>query len=393
MDSPKRSEEAESAAVPYTMVATPASFRNMVESLLPAPRIAIDIEADSLYHYYDKVCLIQISTDRDTFILDTLVVKELQALAPIMANAAMEKVFHAAGYDIHCLRRDYGFSFANLFDTHVASQLLGYEQLGLGALMENLLGIAHSKSRQRDDWSRRPLDTEQLQYAAMDTHHLLPLRDVIERQLREKGRLSWAQEEFAVAAVLEQPERQFDPEGYRRIKGSRSLQPWQLAIMRALYLLRDRYAREMDVPPFKVINNPVLLDLALRPPGSPRDMFGRPGISHRVARRYSEEICRVIEKARAEDPSLMAREEPKPYTPPSRETKQRFEDLRVWRRLKAAELQLDVGVICPGNILELLATNPPADLTTLNGCDGLRLWRAREFGAEILKVLKGSAGA
>ncbi len=392
MDPSRRSEEAESESVPYTVVATAASFERMLESIRPAPRIAIDIEADSLYHYFDKVCLIQVSTDRDTFVLDSLAVKELRPLAPVMANSRVEKVFHAAGYDVHCLHRDFGFTFANLFDTHVAAQLLGYEQLGLGALMESLLGVSHSKRRQRDDWSRRPLDVGQLEYAAKDTHHLLPLRDLLEKQLDEKHRLSWAQEEFA-AATMAQPERQFDPDGFRRIKGSRSLPPRQLAVLRSLYLLRDRYAREMDLPPFKVINNPVLLDLTLRPPASPRDMFGRPGISQRVARKFAAEICREIEKALSEDPSFLARPESKPYVPPSKEIKARFEGLREWRRTKAVELRLDVGVVCPGNILESLATNPPPDLAALDGHDGLRRWRAREFGPEILEVLRGSVSA
>jgi len=390
MDYRSHSEEAAPSLASYTVVADRASFSKMLESVLPAPRIAIDIEADSLYHYFDKVCLIQISTDGETFILDPLAVEDLRQLAPILANPAVEKVFHAAGYDVRCLRRDYGFSFANLFDTHLAALLLGYEQLGLGALMENLLGIAHSKRRQRDDWSRRPLDIEQLQYAAMDTHHLLPLRDLLEEQLRDKNRLSWAEEEFAVAASLEQAEKQFDPEGFRRIKGSRLLPLQQLAILRALYLLRDRYARELDLPPFKIINNPVLLDLALRPPQAPREMFRRSGISHRVARRFAAEIYRTIEKSRLEETSSLVRAEPGQWTPPSKETKQRFENLRGWRKLKAVELRLDVGVICPGNILESLAANPPSDLSVLEEFGCLRRWRAREFGPEILDVLCGS---
>jgi ribonuclease D len=388
MDHSNQGQEPGAAGkVRYSMVATPEAFQKLLESLLPASRIAIDIEADSLYHYFDKVCLIQISNDSDTFVLDPLAINEIQPLSPIMADPSVEKVFHAAGYDIHCLRRDYSFTFAKIFDTHIAAQLLGYEQLGLGALLESLLGIAHSKHRQRDDWSRRPLDPEQLQYAAMDTHHLLALRDLLEEQLDKKGRLPWAREEFLVAAGVEQPERQFDPEGYRRIKGSRSLPMQQTSVLRALYRLRDRYARELDLPPFKVINNPVLLDLAVRPPKSASEMFRRPGISQRVARRFAHEICRTIEKARSEDPSSLARTEPRPWTQPSRETKQRFESLRSWRRNKAAELHLDVGVLCPGNVLETLAANPPSDLAALEICDGLRRWRAREFGQEILEVL------
>jgi ribonuclease D len=386
MDSSNQAGE----GVRYTMVASPAAFQDLMESLLPAVRIAIDIEADSLYHYFDKVCLIQISHDRETFVLDPLAIRELQPLSPIMAAPSVEKVFHAAGYDIHCLRRDFGFTFSKIFDTHIAAQLLGYEQLGLGALLELQLGIAHSKRRQRDDWSRRPLDPEQLQYAAMDTHHLLALRDLLEEQLDRKGRLSWAEEEFLVAAGVEQPERQFDPEGYRRIKGSRSLNAQQTAILRALFGLRDRYARRLDLPPFKVINNPVLLDLAVRPPKEPRELFRRPGISQRVARSFADEICRTIEKARSDDPSSLVRTEPRQWTQPSREARQRLDSLRSWRRKKAAELQLDVGVLCPGNVLESLAANPPSDLAALEACNGIRRWRAREFGQEILEALRST---
>jgi ribonuclease D len=221
----------------------------MLGVLIPASRIAIDIEADSLYHYFEKVCLIQISSDSETFILDPLAIRDLSALGPIMADPGVEKVFHAANYDLYCLRRDYGFHFKYIFDTHVAAQLAGFEHLGLDALLEKLLAVTHSKRRQRDDWSRRPLEPEQLEYAAMDTHHLLHIRDLLEKQLGDKGRMYWAREEFDLIAETEASEREFDPEGFRRIKGSRDL-PWQqLAVLRALYLLRDRYARELDAPP------------------------------------------------------------------------------------------------------------------------------------------------
>jgi ribonuclease D len=376
-----------SSPTPFTWVASVDAFRHLIAALVPVSRLAIDIEADSLYHYFEKVCLIQISTDAETFVLDPLAVKDLDALGPIMADPAVEKVFHAANYDIFCLRRDYNFTFRNLFDTHVAAQLMGYEQLGLDALLERLLGVAHSKRRQRDDWSRRPLAPEQLEYAAMDTHHLMQLRDLLERQIREKGRLSWAQEEFEALAELETPERVFDPEGYRRIKGSRDISTQQLAVLRALYLSRDRYARELDVPPFKVMNNSVLLDLAQKPPHSPREMFKRPGISFRVARRFGTEIFRTIETARREDTSSLARPARSAGKTPSREAKTRLEELRRWRRVKSEELQLPVGVIFPGILLEVVAGEPPRDLDELGTIPGVRRWRVREFGPDILGMI------
>jgi len=360
----------------------------MFDNLMSSPRLAVDIEADSLYHYFQKVCLIQISTDGQTYVLDPLAIRTIDALAPMMSNPEMEKVFHAASYDVYCLRRDYGFTFANVFDTHVAAQLLGYECLGLGALMEALLGIHHSKRRQRDDWSRRPLVPEQLEYAAMDTHYLLRLRDFLEASLQAKGRLVWAQEEFEVAAAAEKADKEFDPEGFRRIKGSRELALQELAVLRALYLLRDRIARKLDIPAFKVLNNSVLLDLARRPPNSSREIFKQPGISFRVARKFASDILQAITNALAEDVSFLEIPVRNNWKPPSRTTKLRLEALRLWRQDKARELGLQVGIVFPANLLENLAASPPANLQSFEDLPAMRKWRVREFGEEILQILR-----
>lgn len=370
----------------YSWIDTPGSFERMLESLTQVRRFAVDIEADSLYHYYEKVCLIQISTDKETFIVDPLTLQDLQALAPITADSSVEKVFHAAGYDVTCLRRDHDLVFAKVFDTHLAARLLGYEQLGLSSLLEKMLGVAHSKQRQRDDWSRRPLRPDQLDYAAGDTQHLLKLRDMLEEQLRQTGRLEWALEEFEAVTRAEREERAFDSEGFRRIKGSQSLSPNQLAVLRALYLLRDRYARQMDLPPFKVLNNSVLVDLSRRPPVSLQTLLKRPGISARLARRFAHEIYRTIERAR-EEPSQLALRSTVEYTPPSREARARLERLKAWRQSKSKELGLHVGVVFPGEQLESLAARPPADLDSLKEREGMRRWRVRQFGEEILQIL------
>ena len=238
MDRTKVEETGTHTPPPYTLVSTTESFRTMLNSLNKAPRLAMDIEADSLYHYFEKVCLIQISTDRKTYVLDPLAIEEIGDLGPLMSDSSVEKVFHAAGYDVHCLRRDHGFSFVNIFDTHIAAQLLGYEFLGLSPLMGKILGIHHSKRRQRDDWSHRPLASEQLEYAAMDTHHLLRLRDALEKELRQKNRLYWAQEEFETAAVTERPDKEFDANGFRRIKGNRELSLQDQTVLRAMVITR-----------------------------------------------------------------------------------------------------------------------------------------------------------
>jgi ribonuclease D len=373
---------------PYTLVATAASFDAMLEHLRQAPRLAIDIEADSLYHYYEKVCLIQISTDSETYIIDPLAIDRVGELAPLMSNPSVEKVFHAAGYDVYCLRRDYSFIFANIFDTHVAAQFLGYEFLGLSNLMEALLGIHHSKRRQRDDWSQRPLIDEQLDYAAMDTHYLFRLRDTLEADLKARGRLSWAQEEFEASAMTERREKEFDAEGFRRIKGNRDLSPQDQVTLRALYVFRDEIARKMDVPPFKVMNNSTLLDLVQKPPLSVESMFNRRGISNRVARKYAAGIIRLVAESRQQNPSILEQPVRTNWKPPGRQARLRLEALKLWRSEKAQELGLHVGVVFPAYLLEGLAMSPPADLESFGNLPDMRQWRAREFGAELLQLLQ-----
>jgi len=372
----------------YTLVETNDGFHSIMNHLRGAKRLAVDIEADSLYHYFEKVCLIQISTDRKTFIIDPLSVTAIGKLAPIMADPAVEKVFHAAGYDLYCLRRDYGFVFSNIFDTHMAASLLGYEFLGLSAMMEKLLGVFHSKRRQRDDWSRRPLVAEQLEYAAMDTHHLLRLRDALEAELRQKDRLDWALEEFAAEAAETRPEKEFDPDGYRRIKGFRSLDICERMTLRALYLLRDAAARELDAPSFKVLNNSALIDLARRPPRNAQELFKRPGVSFRVARKFGNEIIRVIEDAEHQDPAILQLPPRCTDKIPGRVARRLMEMLKAWRLEKSKEFNLPAGVIFPANLLENLAANPPEELNAFTRFSGIRRWRVRLFGQELLQLFQ-----
>ncbi|MDR1728855.1 MAG: HRDC domain-containing protein [Acidobacteriota bacterium] len=375
------------ASPPYTLVTTDDAFRAMMERLRPVRRLAIDTEADSLYHYFEKVCLLQISTESETFIVDPLAVAIVGELGALMADPAVEKVFHAAGYDVYCLRRDYNFSFANIFDTHLAGSLLGYEFLGLGTMMEEILGVHHSKGCQRDDWSRRPLLAEQLEYAAMDTYHLLRLRDALEEELRQKGRLGWALEEFDAEASAARSEKEFDTEGFRRIKGFRELDVPERLVLRALYLFRDAVARKLDAPAFKVLNNSVLVDLARRPPATAQELFRRPGISYRVARKFGEELVALIRDACAQDPAVLQLP-PRPMAhPPSRAARHRMELLKKWRLGKSEELKLQVGVVFPANLLEGLAGTPPESLDDFMKFPGMRRWRVEEFGAEILQAL------
>ena len=167
-----------------------------MQALSRESRIAVDTESNSLHAYKEQVCLLQFSTAERDYVLDPLEVHELSALAAIFQSPHIEKIFHAAEYDILCLRRDYGFGFAAIFDTMQAGRILGRKLAGLDRLLEDKFALKVSKRLQKADWRARPLSPALLEYAAQDTHYLIPLRDLLESELRDRGLLELAQEDF-----------------------------------------------------------------------------------------------------------------------------------------------------------------------------------------------------
>ena len=158
--------------------------------------LAIDTEAAGYHRYHDRICLLQVSTRTDTWVIDTLAVSDIAPLTPLLASDAVEVVLHDADYDLRLLARDYGVRVTHLFDTKLAAQLLGEPQIGLASLLEKHLGVKLDKKHQRADWAQRPLPEDMIAYAAEDTKHLAALRDVLRRALERANRMHWAEEEF-----------------------------------------------------------------------------------------------------------------------------------------------------------------------------------------------------
>ena len=268
---------------PVLVDSTPA-FGEMIAALSGQPLLALDTESDSLYRYFFKVGLIQISTPTTDYLVDPLRLPDLTPLGDILADPAVEKVFHAAENDILMLKRDFSFRFANVFDTMLAARILGWKQVSLAALLAQHFGVTLDKRAQLTDWGHRPLDAAQLSYARLDTHYLLPLRDLLIAELRQRRRWREAQDAFTGLPQITYVEKPFDPDGFWRIKGARDLRGSELAVLRQLYLWRDEQARKLDRPPFKVLGDDRLVDLSQRQPArladlplNPRqtDLFGK----------------------------------------------------------------------------------------------------------------------
>jgi len=311
-------------------------------------------------------------------------VDDMRPLGDLLADPAIETIFHAAEYDIISLKRDFGFGFANLFDTMLAARVCGWDKTGLGNILEEQFGVTVDKKHQRADWSRRPLPPDQLRYAQMDTHFLPMLRDRLYAELEAQNRLAEAREMFAALCALPAAESHFDAEGYWRIQAVRDLGLRQVAIARELYLLRDSIARRLNRPPFKVFTDRTLAALAEMAPRSLEDLRSVAGLSTRLVHRDGAAILEAVARGRQAEPPRP----PQRRRPPDPAIQERYEALHEWRKQRAAERGVESDVIVPRETLWALARQMPASLEELDDIPGLGPWRRAEYGAELLAMLE-----
>ncbi|MEM9174482.1 MAG: HRDC domain-containing protein [Myxococcota bacterium] len=363
----------------------------LAKLLMKEDVVAFDTEADSFYHYFDKVCLVQVATRKKCWLIDPLAIggpDKLAPLAPVFSSPKVRVLFHAAEYDIYVLKRDCDFEFTNLFDTMVSAQLLGYPAIGLAALIEKHFGVSLPKDEQRSDWSRRPLTEKQLSYAASDVLYLIRLAEKLEKELKKAKRLDWAMDEFETLCGRSWPDREFDELGYLRIKGARSLEPTELAILRELYLLRDLRARDIDRPPFKVLGNRTLLEISRAQPTDLDSLGEIKGITDLILKRLGKDLVSSVKKGLRKPHGPIPKLETSGRKRMDRRTEKRLGALKDWRGPRAEELKLDPGVLCPNAALEAIAWAAPANAKDLKGLPELKDWFVREFAEEIAGVLE-----
>jgi ribonuclease D len=246
----------------WRLVETAAPLAKAEIAIRSAGMIALDTEYDSFRYFRDKLCLIQVQAGERTWLIDPLAGLDLAFLGAVLDDPAVLKILHAGDNDIRILKRDYGFAFRNIFDTHRAASLLGCRQLSLGRLLETYLGVTLEKKLQRSRWDLRPLAEEQLDYAALDTAHLPELAQRLDRELREKGLRQEAARLFTgMTAVVWQP-KTLDRLAHRRLPGFATLTAEQKERLRNLFRWRFEKAREIDRAPFMILSDQHLVDLA-----------------------------------------------------------------------------------------------------------------------------------
>ena len=359
------------------------NLAQLVDDLSSQPRIAVDTESNSLHAYRERVCLIQFSTAEKDYLLDPLAFDDLSALAPIFADPQIEKIFHAAEYDLICLSRDFGFDFVNLFDTMQAARILGYKFVGLDNILAEKFSVKVDKRHQKANWGARPLKPEQLEYASKDTQYLIPLRDMLEKELREAGRWDLAQDDFLLAQSVDAPKEKMNGSSWKRFSSRKNITPRELTILSELTKCRDEIAEELDRPPFKVITNNMLLDIAKNIPEKDVDLAGI-GLSQKQIRLWGGEILTAAR--RGLDAPLVKVERPKR---PKDAVVRRIEKLKNWRKETAEELKVESDIILPKKFLGLLSEHPPESLDDLKSSMRESPNRFDKFGDQIYNLIGG----
>ena len=363
-------------------VDNPAALAVMVHTLEQQPTLAVDTESNSLHAYREQVCLIQFSTPDNDYLVDPITLADLSPLGPLFNSPAIEKVFHAAEYDIICMRRDFGFDFANVFDTMIAGRILGKQEVGLAAMLEAQFGVVLDKHFQRADWGLRPLTPPMLAYARLDTHYLLPLHECLRVELQENQRWSLAEEDFNRVCLSNGHASENGLEAFWRITGAQDLEPKKAAVLRELCHYRDGQAQLINQPPFKVLSNRALLEIAQTTPRFIQELDLLPSMSARQVRKHAKGLLNAVQRGLASPPVKR---------PPCKrlddQVMKRMENLHAWRKRTAQMLHVESDIALPRDVLNDIAVRNPSSLPELAGVMASVPWRFECYGAELLKLI------
>ncbi|WP_018656725.1 ribonuclease D [Actinomadura flavalba] len=346
--------------------------------------VAVDAERASGYRYGQRAYLIQLRrAGAGSALIDPIELPDLSGLDAALADTEM--VLHAANQDLPCLA-EVGLVPRRLFDTELAGRLLGYPRVGLGSMVENVLGYTLEKGHSAADWSTRPLPEDWLRYAALDVELLVELRDALYERLVEDGKLDWALEEFA--AILTTPPKAPRSDPWRRTSGIHRVRNRRaLAIVREMWEARDRIAQERDLSPGRVLQDSAIIELATKPPRTAAELQALPTMRGRGARRHQTAWLRAVNRGRAlPDKALPEAGVAGDGPPPAHRWAER--DPAAAARLAAARAVVTTlsethhmpaeNLVQPDTIRRL-AWSPPSDLTKETVGEALRLLGARPW--------------
>lgn len=364
--------------------------------------VAVDVERASGFRYSQRAYLVQVyRRGAGVFLFDPPPIGDFSALED--AIGAEEWVLHAASQDLPSLR-EIGLEPASIFDTELAARLLGHERVGLGAVVEDTLGITLAKAHSASDWSTRPLPQSWLEYAALDVEHLVDVRDKLVAELEEQGKTEFAAEEFR--AVLEREPKPPREEPWRRLSGLHTVRGRKaLAVARELWTAREEYAREEDVAPGRLVPDRALVAAVLADPKTKSALAAVKDFTGRASRSQLDRWWAAIESGRAVTQLPMERATGGDTLPPPRawadrnpEADARLKAARPVVEQRAEELRMPTENLLTPESLRRVAWNPPQPLTAESVGEalsalGARSWQIAQTAQLIADAFVGSVQA
>lgn len=372
----------------YILIDTEKSLKDLLSKLSCQKYVSIDTESNSLYEYQHKMCLMQISTPEINAVLDPLKVN-VRILKKIMENKSIEKIFHSAEFDIKMIKKKCLCQINNIFDVMIAAKYLGIEKCGLDNLVKMYLGVDLDKKFQKANWGKRPLTLELLEYAVKDVYYLKSLRDIFHQELIRRNLTNEVFQEFAEISKIEPDENKFDENGFFRINGADKLNGKSLSVLREIFISREKRAKEMNLPPFKIISENLMLKISINPEYSLANLGRFKGITNYVLAKHGNWIRDAISKGLSL-PDVVR--EKKEITPEKKEflngVKERFKLLKQWRTDVAQKRNLLPEVILSNAVLERIAFQNPKTIQELKSVKNLMEFKLKLYGEEIIKILK-----
>lgn len=374
---------------PPTLVEDKRALDSLLDAMDGEEVVAVDTEADSFYSYRDKVCLFQVTAGDEDWLVDPLAGMDLSGLGDVLADPGVIKVFHDAEYDILILKKEFSFEFRNLFDTRVAAAVLGSEAPGLASVLRGRFGVELDKSQQRSNWAKRPLTPKQIAYARLDTRFLIPLMDEQQEELEKRDLAMIHETECRRLEILEPPAGGGHPDDYVRIKGSRTLDPKGASALRELHGMREKLAERLDLPPFRILGNKTIIELAQRRPQSDKELLRIDGITPKVLNRVGDRIDRALERAARNGPIQRMPNPPrKGGSIQLDEIESELHDrLKKLRRDAADELGIESAYLLNRHVLLELAKERPDRMDDLEDLDILEEWQLDRFGDLIVDTI------
>ncbi len=373
--------------IEYTLISDDADLNTRCNLLKTEKELAFDLEADSMHHFKEKVCLIQVADPTDSFLVDPLAINDLSALKPVFEDPAITKVFHGADFDIRSLDRDFNIHVNNLFDTEIACRFLGIQKRSLAALLEKHFDLHVDKRFQKTDWSIRPLSKEMISYSVNDVAYLLELKEILRKRLIDAGRLAWAEEEFELQTQVRYENNGNNPL-YLKFKGAGKMGRRSLAVLENLLQLRKQIANEKDRPLFKVISAESITRMATNKPESLNQLKQTRSLSPRQLDMYGIHCVKAISKGLA-----LAESElpvyPRKRTPGvAMEVPERIRSLKEMRINASNRTGIEPGVLINNTLITAIAVAAPKNSEDLKQVNGIRNWQMEALNDDILRTLR-----